>query len=74
MDAKAEAFKSFMSYYGAADYRMTNQGRNDTSGIVMDIASMTARVERSGKKEYWLWLPETTQPVTQPDAERVRDG
>jgi uncharacterized protein len=65
VDAKAEAFKTFMSYYGTVDFQMTDQARNETSGIVIDIASMTARVEMSGKsgtKEYWLWLPETTTP------------
>jgi nitroimidazol reductase NimA-like FMN-containing flavoprotein (pyridoxamine 5'-phosphate oxidase superfamily) len=55
-DAKAAAFKAFMSCYGAADFQMTEQARHSTSAIVMDVASMTVRAEMArGKTEYWLW-------------------
>lgn len=58
LDAKAAAFTAFMKYYGK-DFKMTEQGRDQTLAIIMDINSMTARSEMpNAKKEYWLWLPE----------------
>ena len=66
-DEKAIAFKAFMGYYGAADYKMTDLGRNETSGIIIEVASMTVRSELTrGQNEYWLWLPtEKTETDTE---------
>lgn len=58
LDAKAAAFTAFMKYYGN-DFKMTDQGREQTLAIIMDVTSMTARIEMiRGKNEYWLWRPE----------------
>ena len=58
-DEKAVAFRAFMGQYGRPDYEMSDQARNDTSAIVIDVTSMTVRSELARKKkEYWLWLPE----------------
>jgi len=57
-DEKASVFRTFMAYYGSSDFRMTDQARTETSGIVVEVASMTVRSEMTrGDKEYWLWLP-----------------
>jgi uncharacterized protein len=57
-DAKAIAFRAFMGEYGQPDYTMSEEGRNDTSALVIDVTSMTVRAELPGKeKAYWLWLP-----------------
>ena len=59
VDEKAEAFRAFMSCYGRPDYEMSDQARNETSAIVIDVTSMTVRSEMVRRQpEYWLWLPE----------------
>ena len=58
LDEKAVVFSRFMGYYGTKDFQMTEQARTSTSGIVMDVTSMTVRVEMMRKVvEHWLWLP-----------------
>jgi len=71
LDAKAAAFTAFMKYYGK-EFKMTDQGREQTLAIIMDVTSMTARSEMvRGKNEYWLWLPEARTPATDaPDPSR----
>ena len=69
LDGKTRAFKIFMKYYGVDDFKMTNQGRNDTGAIIMDVTSMTARCEMvRHSKEYWLWLPQEPKPESARDA------
>jgi nitroimidazol reductase NimA-like FMN-containing flavoprotein (pyridoxamine 5'-phosphate oxidase superfamily) len=58
IDEKAIAFRAFMGNYGVEDYQMNDQARTETSGIVIDVTSMTVRSElERGKSESWLWLP-----------------
>lgn len=58
LDEKAVAFGKFMGYYGKPDYKMDELARTSTSGIVMDVTSMTVRAELTrGTTEYWLWTP-----------------
>jgi nitroimidazol reductase NimA-like FMN-containing flavoprotein (pyridoxamine 5'-phosphate oxidase superfamily) len=58
LDEKAIAFRAFMSWYGVEDYQMTDGARNVTSGIIIDVTSMTVRAELTrGETRYWLWLP-----------------
>jgi len=57
-DEKAAAFKAFMGQYGVPDYQMTEQALTQTSGIIIEVSSMTVRSELvRGQNEYWLWLP-----------------
>jgi uncharacterized protein len=59
LDAKAEAFRAFMSWYGRPDYEMNEQARDETAAIVIEVTSMTVRSEMVRREpEYWLWLPE----------------
>jgi hypothetical protein len=56
---KAAIFGEFMGWYGQTDFAMSDHARNDTSAIVLDVTSMTVRVELTeGVKDYWLWLPQ----------------
>jgi len=56
IDAKADAFTQFMAYYGDTDFKMTDHARNNTSGIIMDVTSMTVRAElKRGETVYWSW-------------------
>ncbi|MBT7165758.1 MAG: hypothetical protein HN904_23465, partial [Victivallales bacterium] len=58
LDEKAVVFGKFMGYYGKPDYKMNEQARTSTSGIVIDVTSMTVRSELTrGTTEYWLWTP-----------------
>jgi nitroimidazol reductase NimA-like FMN-containing flavoprotein (pyridoxamine 5'-phosphate oxidase superfamily) len=59
LEAKAAAFRAFMSWYGRPDYEMNEQARDETAAIVIDVTSMTVRSEMVRRQpEYWLWLPE----------------
>lgn len=59
LEAKADAFRAFMSWYGRPDYEMSEQARDETGALVIDVTSMTVRSEMVRRQpEYWLWLPE----------------
>jgi len=59
LDAKADAFRAFMSWYGRPDYKMNEQARYQTAAIVIEVTSMTVRSEMVRQQpEYWLWLPD----------------